>query len=151
MKQPHDTKISLQVLERNHHVGVITADKEFDWEKFRHYLRNEGLRCIIKTGIYVTCRGPQRPPQASSVADSRTRSGATSEASATNRLQGVESHETSEASLVRVQVPRDARGRPSTLAAPLAPLGPASCASKQFPGVERRRSGNRDPPDSYQR
>jgi len=49
MTQPHDTQIGWQVLKRNlHRVETITADKGYDWDKFRRYLREEGVRPVIK-------------------------------------------------------------------------------------------------------
>ncbi|WP_135806916.1 IS5 family transposase [Halorussus marinus] len=49
MKQPHDTQIGWQVLKRNlHRVETITADKGYDWDEFRHNLREEGVRPVIK-------------------------------------------------------------------------------------------------------
>jgi IS5 family transposase len=49
MKQPHDTQIGWQVLQRNlHNVEILTADKGYDWDKFRQYLREAGVRPVIK-------------------------------------------------------------------------------------------------------
>jgi len=49
MKQPHDTQIGWQVLKRNlHRVETLTADKGYDWTEFRKYLREEGVRPVIK-------------------------------------------------------------------------------------------------------
>ena len=49
MKQPHDTQIGWQVLKRNlHQAKTITAHKEYDWTKFRKYLREQGVRPVIK-------------------------------------------------------------------------------------------------------
>jgi len=49
MKQPHDTQIDWQALKRNlHQVETLTADKGYDWTKFCKYLREEGVRPVIK-------------------------------------------------------------------------------------------------------
>jgi len=49
MKQPHDTQIGWQVLKRNlHRVDTLTADKGYDWDEFRQFLRDEDVRPVIK-------------------------------------------------------------------------------------------------------
>jgi len=49
MKQPHDTQIGWQVLKRNlHRVKTLTADKGYDSGEFRRYLRELGVRPVIK-------------------------------------------------------------------------------------------------------
>lgn len=49
MKQPHDTQIGWQVLQRNlDRVTKLTADKGYDWWLFRHKLRAEGVTPVIK-------------------------------------------------------------------------------------------------------
>ena len=49
MTQPHDTQIGWQVMKRNsHRVETLTADKGYDWDEFRQYLRKEGVRPVIK-------------------------------------------------------------------------------------------------------
>lgn len=49
MKQPHDTQIGWQVLKRNlHRVETLTADKGYDWDEFRQFLREEDVRPVIK-------------------------------------------------------------------------------------------------------
>jgi len=49
MKQPHDTQIGWQVLKRNlHRVDTLTADKGYDWDEFRQFLGEEGVRPVIK-------------------------------------------------------------------------------------------------------
>lgn len=49
MKQPHDTQIGWQVLKRNlHQVKTLTADKGYDWDQFRQFLWDEGVRPVIK-------------------------------------------------------------------------------------------------------
>lgn len=49
MKQPHDTQIGWQVLQRNlHQVETLTADKGYDWDEFRRFLREEDVRPVIK-------------------------------------------------------------------------------------------------------
>ncbi|MEF8772752.1 IS5 family transposase [Halodesulfurarchaeum sp.] len=49
MKQPHDTQIGWQVLRRNLDlVETITADKGYNWDEFHQYLREEGVRTVIK-------------------------------------------------------------------------------------------------------
>jgi len=49
MKQPHDTKIAWQMVERNlDKLSVLTADKGCDWELLRHKLRSAGVKPVIK-------------------------------------------------------------------------------------------------------
>jgi IS5 family transposase len=49
MKQPHDTQIGWQVLKRNlHRVETLTAEKGYDWDEFRRYLREADVRPVIK-------------------------------------------------------------------------------------------------------
>jgi IS5 family transposase len=49
MRQPHDTQIGPQVLERNlDRVEILTADKGYDSAEFREYLRDQGVRPVIK-------------------------------------------------------------------------------------------------------
>lgn len=49
MKQPQNIQIGWQVLKQNlHRVETVTADKGFDWDEFRQYLRNKGVRPVIK-------------------------------------------------------------------------------------------------------
>jgi len=49
MRQPHDTPIGPQVLERNSdHVEILTADKGYDSPGFREYLRSKDVRPVIK-------------------------------------------------------------------------------------------------------
>jgi len=49
MKQPHDTQIGWQLLERNlDKVTILTADKGYDWWLFRQKLRAEGVKPVIK-------------------------------------------------------------------------------------------------------
>ena len=49
MKQPHDTQIGPQLLERNSdQVEILTADKGYDSAEFREYLRSKDVRPVIK-------------------------------------------------------------------------------------------------------
>jgi len=44
MKQPHDTQVGLQVLERNlHDLTAVAANKGYDWEALRTRLRAESI------------------------------------------------------------------------------------------------------------
>jgi len=49
MRQPHDTQIGPQVLERNaDQVEILAADKGYDSAEFREYLRSKDVRPVIK-------------------------------------------------------------------------------------------------------
>jgi IS5 family transposase len=49
MRQPHDTQIGPQVLERNaDRVDILAADKGYDSAEFRDFLRSRGIRPVIK-------------------------------------------------------------------------------------------------------
>jgi IS5 family transposase len=49
MRQPHDTQIGPQVLERNSdQVEILAADKGYDSAEFREYLRSKDVRPVIK-------------------------------------------------------------------------------------------------------
>ncbi|ERJ06205.1 transposase IS4 family protein [Halorhabdus tiamatea SARL4B] len=49
MRQPLDTQIGPQVLERNsEQVEILTADKGYDSAEFREYLRSQDVRPVIK-------------------------------------------------------------------------------------------------------
>jgi IS5 family transposase len=49
MKQPHDTQIGPQILERNSdRVKILAADKGYDSAEFREYLRSKDVRPVIK-------------------------------------------------------------------------------------------------------
>jgi IS5 family transposase len=49
MTRPHDTQIGDQVLKRNlDRVETITADKGYDWDELRRYLKKHGVRPVIK-------------------------------------------------------------------------------------------------------
>ncbi|MFW6436778.1 MAG: IS5 family transposase [Halococcoides sp.] len=53
MKQPHDTQIGPQILERNsERVEILVADKGYDSAKFREYLRSKDIRPVIKHRIF---------------------------------------------------------------------------------------------------
>lgn len=48
-KQPHDTKVGKQVLSRNlDHIQVLTADKGYDDDSLRRWLRTHDIRPVIK-------------------------------------------------------------------------------------------------------
>jgi IS5 family transposase len=48
MRQPHDTQIEPQVLERNsEQVELLTADNGYDSAEFREYLRSKDVRSVI--------------------------------------------------------------------------------------------------------
>ena len=50
MKQPHDTQIGLQVVQRNlDELSAVAADKGYDWEILRTRLRAEGITPLIPT------------------------------------------------------------------------------------------------------
>lgn len=53
IKPLHDAQIGSQVLKRNlHNVETFTADYGYDWAEFRHNLREEGVRLVIKYRIF---------------------------------------------------------------------------------------------------
>lgn len=48
-KQPHDTQIGRRLLRRNlEKITVVTADKGYDDDSLRHWLRDNGIRPVIK-------------------------------------------------------------------------------------------------------
>jgi len=49
MKQPHDSKIAWQLVKRNFNkLGILTADKGYDWWLLRQRLRAEGVKPVIR-------------------------------------------------------------------------------------------------------